>query len=71
MTTPLVRLVRVTAGTPTTVSRSQGGTLNPAWNLTDSPGAGTHTYKLQIKEQGAGSDAGLLAASLTVIKRKR
>lgn len=71
MATPVLRLVRVTAGTPTVIGNSQGGTLRPGWTLTDAPTAGTHTYKLQIKENGSGGDAGLLAASLLIIKRKR
>lgn len=71
MPTPVLRLVRVTGGTPTVVSNSQGGALRVGWLLTDSPTAGTHTYKLQIKENGSGGDAGLLAASLLIIKRKR
>jgi hypothetical protein len=75
MATPLVRLVRQAGTIDTAVGFVQGGSPLVVWVEEDSPGAGTHTYRLQIADQAGssgGSDhAGMLSGSLVgaVIKR--
>lgn len=71
MTTCLVRVTRVTGGTPTVISNAQGGTLNINSVIEDSPAAGTHTYRIEMKEQGGDGGAGIASASLVVMKVKR
>lgn len=71
MTTPLLRVVRIKDGVTTVLARSQGGSLINSWTAIDEPGSGTCTYRIEMREQGASTDAGLLAATLTGTKLKR
>ena len=67
---PLIRLIRITGGVTTEIGRSQGGKI-VAWMEEDVPAAGTHTYKLQIKDNGAGASAGMVSASIVAQRAKR
>jgi hypothetical protein len=75
MTTPLVRLVRQDGTIDVPVGYVQGGNPLIMWVEEDSPGAGTHTYRIQIAEQagssGTGGHSGMLSGSMVaaVIKR--
>jgi hypothetical protein len=71
MTTCLVRVTRVTGGTPTVIQYAQGGTLNVNGVIEDSPSAATHTYRIEMKEQGGDGGAGIASASLVIMKVKR
>lgn len=74
MATPLMRLVR--KGSPdVAIGYVQGGVLALHWTEEDSPGAGSHTYALQIADQagstGGGDHAGMLSGNIVAAVVKR
>lgn len=71
MTTCLIRVTRVTGGTPTVLDPSQANNTFAGGHIEDSPAAGTHTYRIEMKEQGSDGGAGIASASIIVIKTKR
>lgn len=70
-TTPLTRIVRVTSGTRSLITNSQGGSRTHAGLITDEPGAGSHTYRLQVAQASGSATSGLTAATLVVFVIKR
>lgn len=71
MTTCLIRVTRVTGGTPTVIENAQSNNTFAGGHIEDVPGAGTHTYRIEMKEQGSDGGAGVASASIIVIKTKR
>lgn len=75
MATPLVRLVRQSGGGDVAVGYVQGGVIALHWTEEDTPGAGSHTYRLQIADQagsyGGGDHAGMLSGNIVAAVVKR
>lgn len=70
--TPLTRVLRESGGgVRTVIYNSQGASRTHHALTVDTPGAGTHSYRVQIRRSSAGADAGLTAGTLvaTVLKR--
>lgn len=71
MTTCYVRVTRVTGGSPTVLEYAQANAVALSGMLEDSPAAGTHTYRIEMKEQGGDGGAGVASARIVVLKAKR
>lgn len=71
MATCFIRVVRVTSGTTTVLQNPQANVKATGGQIQDTPAAGTHTYRLEMRQAGGEAGAGVASASILVLRTKR
>lgn len=66
-----VRLVRVTGGVTTVLGKVLGGSIQLSNQAVETPGAGTHVYKLQIRDNSGLYTGNVNGRSLVAFRAQR
>lgn len=66
-----VRVVRVTSGVTTVIGEVVGGQINVSYALEDEPGSGTHTYKIQVRDDTGFYTGKINRRSIVIFRAKR